>query len=140
MKNSEGLYTKYVVKKADGTMVDPDAKYFVLRYDGTGLWPCICREALLLLGRLVRGTNPTLAHDLQKEVMLESYNANQTPPTRWRFLRIDPNLEDLTAMTTALEDNSSQIESADGIYAFSSGFARGMKWARDKFARKAHDG
>ena len=32
MKN-EGLKNKYIISKADGTPVDPKAKYFVLRYD-----------------------------------------------------------------------------------------------------------
>lgn len=32
MKN-EGLKNKYIISKADGTPIDPKAKYFVLRYD-----------------------------------------------------------------------------------------------------------
>ena len=27
------LYEKYVIMKIDGTPIDPDARYFVLRYD-----------------------------------------------------------------------------------------------------------
>ena len=29
----KGLIKKYIISKADGTPVDPKAKYFVLRYD-----------------------------------------------------------------------------------------------------------
>jgi hypothetical protein len=33
MDNKEGLYNKYHISKSDGSECDPDAKYFVLRYD-----------------------------------------------------------------------------------------------------------
>ena len=31
--DKEGLYGKYIIEKADGTAIDPNAKYFVIRYD-----------------------------------------------------------------------------------------------------------
>lgn len=33
MSEFEGLFGKYIITKADGTEIGPDAKYFVLRYD-----------------------------------------------------------------------------------------------------------
>ena len=33
MENSNGLHNKYIIAKADGSEIDPKAKYMVLRYD-----------------------------------------------------------------------------------------------------------
>lgn len=35
-QEGEGLFGKYIIRKADGTDIDPNAKYFVLRYDALG--------------------------------------------------------------------------------------------------------
>lgn len=35
-QNPEGLHQRYIVSKADGTPIDPEAIYFVLRIDGEG--------------------------------------------------------------------------------------------------------
>jgi len=33
MENMKGLYNKYIIHKSDGTSIDPNADYFVLRLD-----------------------------------------------------------------------------------------------------------
>lgn len=57
-----GLTGKYIIRKADGSEVDPDAAYFVLRLDTDPL----ARSAALHYAKLVESTNPELASDLTK--------------------------------------------------------------------------
>lgn len=56
----KGLYKKYIVKRADGSPTDPDAKYFVLRIDTDPH----ARVALEVYAALVREDNPVLAVDI----------------------------------------------------------------------------
>ena len=48
-QNPNGLHQRYIVKKVDGSPVDPDAVYFVLRIDGDGDDPihiAACQNAI----------------------------------------------------------------------------------------------
>jgi hypothetical protein len=68
----KGLYDKYLVQKADGSPVEPGAKYFVLRYDNDrdalfaammwaarkGNWELV--EELSLTANKVSGVNEDL--------------------------------------------------------------------------------
>lgn len=62
MKN-EGLYRKYIVKKANGTEIDKNADYFVLRLDTDKY----AREAIMYYAALIRKSNPKLAEDLMEK-------------------------------------------------------------------------
>ena len=56
----EGLYNKYIIQKADGTPIDPNADYFVLRLDTDKF----AREALRFYASVIRQDNPYLAEEL----------------------------------------------------------------------------
>lgn len=56
----EGLYQKYHITKADGSRIDPDAQYFVLRLD-TDMH---ARTAALAYAKAIREENPALAEDI----------------------------------------------------------------------------
>ena len=47
----EGLYGKYYIRKASGELINPDAKYLVLRYDGK--YQTAEREALKLFAKMM---------------------------------------------------------------------------------------
>ena len=64
--SKRGLYGKYIISKADGSEVDPKAKYFVLRADTDKH----ARKALLAYAESVREDNPTLAKDIVLEYKL----------------------------------------------------------------------
>lgn len=73
MSNPKGLYQRYNITKADGSPVDKEAIYFVLRVDQYGddpKWTKACREALANMGRMLsaRGHLPELARDILKLV------------------------------------------------------------------------
>lgn len=55
---------KFIISHADGSPVDPDARYFVLRVDGVGTSPKrdAARAAVLQFAKLVRGSDPEAAH------------------------------------------------------------------------------
>jgi len=63
---SKGLFGKYIIKKADGSKVDKDAEYFVLRLNGDGDPKHIqaCRDAILCYGRNIKDHLPLLAADI----------------------------------------------------------------------------
>jgi hypothetical protein len=56
-----GLYRKYQIAKADGSPLDPEARYFPLRYDGTDP---NAELALQVYAASVRAYNPKLADDI----------------------------------------------------------------------------
>lgn len=56
----KGLYNKYKIEKADGTPVDPKAKYFVLRVDKDPH----ARAAMRAYSLSVQKDNPVLALDI----------------------------------------------------------------------------
>lgn len=57
-----GLYQKYVIAKADGSPVDPNADYFVLRLDTDPR----ARHAARTYARNVQADNPQLADDIRR--------------------------------------------------------------------------
>jgi len=57
----KGLYQKYIIQKADGTPIDTDADYFVLRLDTD---PC-ARGALRNYANRIYGDNPILSKELR---------------------------------------------------------------------------
>jgi len=57
----EGLYNKYIITKADGTPVDPNADYFVLRLDTDSN----ARGALRNYANRIQGKNPLLSQELR---------------------------------------------------------------------------
>ena len=61
-----GLYRKYEIRKADGTPVDPDAKYFVLRYDKDRH----ARIAMASYAKSVLVENADLAREIIEDVRL----------------------------------------------------------------------
>ncbi len=63
----QGYFGKYKIEKADGTPIDPNADYFVLRLDTDP----DARAALRLYAKRVYRYNPVLARDLLFK--LESY-------------------------------------------------------------------
>lgn len=73
----QGLMIKYKVEKLVGEN-DPDAKYFVLRYDNLGWHAKACRKALLCYADAIQFANPTLANDLRKEVKFYESESEQT--------------------------------------------------------------
>ena len=59
----KGLYHKYNVTKADGSPVDPDAYYLVLRLDA-GEYRDACRAGARSFAKAVEAHNPQLAADI----------------------------------------------------------------------------
>lgn len=73
-KIDDGLYNKYIISKTDGSEVDKDAKYFVLRYDDKQKNKVNMKaslEAIKTYAEIIDETNEFLAYDLMK-----IYNAN----------------------------------------------------------------
>lgn len=60
-KSRAGFFGKYIIAKADGTPVNREADYFVLRLD-TDKW---ARHAARAYARCIRQENPELADDLE---------------------------------------------------------------------------
>lgn len=61
----EGLANKFVVLKATGEPIKPEARYFVLRYDKDDAWGEAAREALALFaGEIDHAGYEELAADL----------------------------------------------------------------------------
>ncbi|GAI86928.1 unnamed protein product [marine sediment metagenome] len=56
------LYGKYVVAKADGTPVDPEAQYLVLRLDTDGC----ARAAAIFYAACIREEQPGFAFELSR--------------------------------------------------------------------------
>lgn len=57
---TDKLYKKYVVTKADGTPVDPEAQYLVLRLDTDGC----ARVAAIFYATCIREEQPGFAFEL----------------------------------------------------------------------------
>ncbi len=71
----KGLIPRYDVKRADGQDEDPEAKFFVLRYDKDDVWGRKCREALREFAASIKSDYPRLAAELRASVN----KAEQTP-------------------------------------------------------------
>ena len=63
-----GLYQKYIIQKVDGRPIDPNACYFVLRYDEDDAHGLASRRALTAYATAIRPHNPRLADDLKEAV------------------------------------------------------------------------
>lgn len=79
-ENNTGLYDKYRIEKADGSPVDPDGVYFVLRLDGDSDYASASRLALATYSCSIGTTNRKLADDLFNLVMVlwSKANSNQS--------------------------------------------------------------
>ena len=69
MGKAEGLYGKYLLRKTDGSDIDPNARYFVLRFDGHHRF--MERAALKYYISLLPEGDP-LKCDLQTELDMEN--------------------------------------------------------------------
>ena len=67
------LYGKYIVSKADGSPVDPDAFYFVLRLDTDPA----ARIAIVHYADAILESNPTLAKELMARALWYDNLASQ---------------------------------------------------------------
>ena len=73
-ENPEGLHGRYIVTKANGDPVDPDAFYFVLRIDSGGSDPrhlTACHNAIMTYCEHIEDHIPQLANDLRRRVIQE---------------------------------------------------------------------
>ena len=78
MKNKKGLYNRYIVSKANGKPIDPEAKYFVMRYDADGkdaIHTRACRKAIMVYAMAISAHLPELSIDLHKVVSEEANRA-----------------------------------------------------------------
>jgi hypothetical protein len=69
----EGLINKYNITKADGSEVDPNARYFILRYDPNqkdNIHGDACRKALRVYAEEIAEYMPRLSFDLLSELDL----------------------------------------------------------------------
>lgn len=62
--SNKGLYNKYIVLKMDGSPIDKNADYFVLRLDTDP----IARTAAIVYAQNIEGYNRDLANDLKNRV------------------------------------------------------------------------
>lgn len=64
--NKNGVYGKYIIRRTDGTEIDPNDEYFVLKVKGSGDPKHIesCRQALLAYAKEIQSYLPDLAHDI----------------------------------------------------------------------------
>jgi hypothetical protein len=68
MADLEGLYGKYIIRKADGSPIDPKAKYIVLRYDADSKDFGPSHAAIRKYAEEIKQSNPVFALDLTKEL------------------------------------------------------------------------
>lgn len=71
-QDPRGLYQKYVVSKADGSEIDPEAVYFVLRLDTDRH----ARRAAWAYAASIEDENPALALDLMVQCSRFEYRAD----------------------------------------------------------------
>ena len=67
-ENPFGFHQRYIIRKVDGTSVDPDAVYLVLRLDSGGSDPAhaaACRKAALCYANAIEQHLPQVAKDLR---------------------------------------------------------------------------
>lgn len=76
LEQQEGLFNKFILKIADGSAIDSDAKYIVLRYDAKNDKDGqACRKALISYARAISNHDPNFAADLLEEMNKESAEA-----------------------------------------------------------------
>ena len=71
MSEQQGLYGKFIISKADGSPIDPKAKYIVLRYDADSKDFWSSSAAIRKYAELIFTTNLEFATDLIKEMNSE---------------------------------------------------------------------
>ena len=66
MKTQNGLYRKYKIERTDGTLINPENEYFILKVKGVGDQKHIeaCRKAVINYAENIREHLPELANDL----------------------------------------------------------------------------
>jgi hypothetical protein len=67
----EGLKQKYIIEKTSGKPLNPNAKYFVLRYDDEQKdkeFERASKTALAVFAACIEDTIPELAHDLREAI------------------------------------------------------------------------
>jgi len=84
MSKSEGFNkTKYIIQKSDGSPVDPEARYFVLRYDHKGKDSKIARSAISFYASSIfhanRKFHDELTEAISEEDRLDSLKIIKTP-------------------------------------------------------------
>lgn len=84
---AKGLYPKYIIAKADGSPVDPNADYFVLRLDTDQA----ARGAARNYANRIMGDNPVLAQELRDRADKHALKAIQNDPTLKGLFPIDWN-------------------------------------------------
>jgi len=64
---SKGLYRKYEISRTDGTPIDPDNEYFVLKVEGNGDERHMeaCRKAILVYAEEVKEFLPHVSKDIK---------------------------------------------------------------------------
>jgi hypothetical protein len=83
MNDPKGLYNKYQVTKTDGSPVDPEAEYFVLRLDTDEA----ARAALACYAEHIYEKNPALADEIWQK--LEGYEV-RCPTCGWNPMAAAP--------------------------------------------------
>ena len=63
-----GLYLKYQIQHTDGLPMDPNALYFVLRYDEDTAWSRIGRETLWAMCKRIEKEAPELVADIRAKI------------------------------------------------------------------------
>lgn len=68
MDKPKGLYGKYIVKRTDGTPIDPGNEYLVLKVKGHGDPKHIaaCRKGAIAYAEAIKDHLPELANDIIK--------------------------------------------------------------------------
>lgn len=109
-----GLYQKYIVQKADGSPVDPNAKYIVLRVDA-GEYVQACRAAVAVFARRVWCRNPDLAYDLE-QLLFQYGSPFKKPDPGPATIRSDWSLPDKTCPTCGVKLQATACD-IDGAWA-----------------------
>lgn len=79
-ENPDGLHGRYIISKSDGSPVDDNAEYFVLRLDSGGsdqLHIDACRLAILAYAQAIENHLPQLAGDIRKRYGSEEGDGGQ---------------------------------------------------------------
>jgi len=71
-ENPDGLHQKYLISKVDGSDIDTEAEYFVLRIDKAGERNHVnaCLKALKVYSNEIENSIPKLANDLREKYKL----------------------------------------------------------------------
>jgi len=88
-ENPKGLHQRYIVSKANGDTMNPNAEYFILRVDPYGSDPkhiAACRKAVICYANEIKDHLPELSKDL-----IERYS-DDLPPSEEKK-EIKPTIE-----------------------------------------------